>query len=256
MSETATCPRLWLPRRTRPTTADRLDFQEDGVTGTTYTATFTDLTHLDPEAFVTAVAARMTAASTKTYAGSVTADGHSVLIPDAGTVKLVSAPSGARNLHPELGYDAAGSAAFVAASTSPYQMQGFWTPGLTSEGFILAPRVDTYDQPEQVEGRTRSLRGLNRRVKHSLGHLSRGILFELLPTRKVITLPGAADPNEAFDQVWDLAKDRFRWWPDRLTLGTFSDYYLTSPSERYEPERMRPGRGFWRLDLDFAGYVS
>ena len=262
MTETATIPRLYLPLQIRYAINDRLDFQLDGNTGITYSAELLDpptipVTRLDPESLLSLIDGKMLAASGRSFASVFDVEASRVrIIPMSGSVKLVSAPSGARNILPELGFEATGTAAFGLFQTAPYQPQGFWTPGRTPAGNKLAPRFDSYDLPSIVEGRTKSLRGINRRVKHSSPLTTRRITFEWLPLAKVITLPGAADPNGAFDRVWDSAKDRLRWWPDRETLGTFADYWLEEPSDAYAPERQRVQPAIYRLELSFAGFVS
>jgi hypothetical protein len=113
-------------------------------------------------------------------------------------------------------------------------LTGYWTPE-------EAARFDSFDQPVDVEGFARTLGGQHRGVVH--GELvDRSLTFELIDGRRTIA---------ALEVV-----PRFRYWPDRLTLGTWGDYYLANPREAWRPERMRPSPAIFAFTLSLGRYVA
>jgi hypothetical protein len=233
-------PRLWLPR-VIDSSNRRLDLSFAGAA--TVHADIALGTYLTPEDLAAAIqTAAVAVEATSTCVFSSTTGKFTV--GRTGKTVQVKATGTAQTLLGWLGT----SAAVADAQTADYQAQGYWSPG-------YPVRFDSWDVPIVTEGFSRSLSGVSREVIHA-DLVNRRLSFELVDGYKAKEILETTHVNESFESVWRGAKQRFRWWADITDLATWGDYFLLSPRDTWDPERMRPGRDYYRFDLDFGGYVA
>lgn len=241
-------PRLYTPLEIVAGVNDRLDFIINGITD--YTANITPGFYFSPEDFFAEVKAQLDAETGYSFTVSLSATGRTVITSVSGGYGTIgfdgATPSGSRNIRRELGWLTATATATSAATlTSPRQILNLWLPD-------EAVAFDSYWYDRHIEGRTISIAGVNRRVKHGTQR-RREVRFELCPEHKTVTVDGStAYTNEAFDQVYDRAKCRFRWWSDIEELGTYFDCFLIEPEVSFTPTRQRPYPGLYEFALLFG----
>lgn len=246
-------PRAYTPMMIEASISDRLDFRLNGA-GPEYTANITPGEYYSPEDFLAEVESAMDTAvgggTTFTVAYDY-ATGFVTITPSSGTVGFDGAnPSGSRNIRRQLGWlTATASAAPASPLTAPRQQRNLWLPE-------EAVASDSYWYERHIEGRTVSLAGQSRRLKHGT-QSRREVGFELIPEAKTVTVDNVGlTLNQAFDQIYDEAKCRMRWWPDREELGTYYDVVLLEPEESFIPKRMFPHPGLYEFRILMGLWVE
>jgi len=232
-----TLPMLWLPRGWTTTGTLNLTFNADGNTGVTKNATVANIDRLSPSLLVSAIVTALNAAQGgSTFFASLDPDTKRLIIGrSSGTFRFRGG-----TLLPLLGLTDDGVFYnFQMASTTP---AGMWFPG-------EAVRSDSGDLPVVVEGFQRSLAGQHRAIEHAR-FTERKVLIEWVPEAKALFAPGG------FGAVWDLAKLRFRWFPDASNESVWGDYFLLDSRDTWEPERMFVRPALYRVSLRFGKYLA
>jgi len=239
-------PRLWIPL-TIDATNNKLRFRLDGGV-TDYTATIASATYVDPESLLAALDTAMEAADgdARTYTITISATTGKVTILQSGTsIKVTSVANDCNEL---LGFVAAGASDFAVSNTSDYQAQNYWSPD-------IAPTFDSYDVTEITQGAQKSLDGHHLFVEHGTVTI-RQVAFRFVDIWKVLQDEEGAYVYQSLERWWSAAKTKFRYWEDRETLGTYVDYFLEAPANRWRPVRMFPKPALYELDLTFGAYQS
>lgn len=250
-------PRIFWPVVIDSTNCEILFDCKTDATGTqrTYSATIAKSnqlaygTYTDPEtllsALVTAIlgASRAGPVTFATDGGAATTSGTTATISTSGVVTITL--GGLRNgsygppaatftfttpdLGTLLGYYLSPTVNTITgnawAFTADYQMQHFWTPGYPVETDTGSGAVD-FDTSYIATVSTNAAGQQVSTLWSGTPVYERTVTIGLLPKEKIWTLAESTSVNQALERLIVGGYGKFRYWPDRATLGTYADYFL------------------------------
>lgn len=138
---------------------------------------------------------------------------------------------------------------FIVAA--PHQHMNGWYPEGPAERDSLPIRDRSMDvMTRAVAGQTKTV------LETELGE--REWRWSFVEGRKVYRdFEGSSNPNESFERLWDTGYDKFRFFPDELSEGSYVDYSLTMEGiRRFEPGRQFVRRGLYQFTMNAWKYVA
>lgn len=192
------------------------------------TGTLASGVYYDPETLITSAAMAMKNAAAGTWTGTFRrTDGKAVFDCTVFTIRILSGSPA--SCHELLGWHSPDTAAHTPPVTSSHQIPNYWSPDIPVEADSFAYKKVNGSQHFTLNG--------NNQYFQVGSNTVRDINFITVPVSKVIKTQTGSFYNESFEDVWDKAKTRMRYWPDRTVTGTYEDYFLTSEIEDMDIDR-------------------